>query len=899
MVPRSSLAVVAFALLFAGTARPADPPAAAPTTASATITLRDVNLAELVEKANLDLGYKLGGKVTVVANVSVPLGEAAASKAYVLKGKVTAAEVTLDDLVVRDLSAELGYAGGKLTLTKLTATVPSDAATGPAGRITGTASADIEPRGDAKASLTLAELPLGILFKILPGGIDIAGAVSGTADFRAPVDKLSDPATWAGGSNLTAATLTAFGRTIRDAKLKLDVSDGKAVLSSVTAVVEGVPVTGGGSVALSDKYAYTATLRTAPKDVSELQKLVPELDSPVAIKGKLAVDATARGTLSPFAVTASGSVSAADLAVGGTTGEKLSAKWTATRERLTVTDLTAGVFKGKLTGSADIPFRRDGRGEFELAFQDIDAAAVAATFPKLPVRVTGVVSGDITSRLPAAKPNAARAISADVNLTAPKLTVQGIPAEKLVGKLTVEGTALKYELEGKTLGGSFEVTGRYPAAKADDDEADDGTITLRSLDLGRLSQALRLSGTRLRGVVDLSFRYSADLTAGSGRYRLRGLGVNDSQMAPELSGRLRLRNGSLELADAVGPLAGGTIRARVRGSLTAPERNFYRLDIDRADLGRLLSSVTARPDFFDGGLSLTARGKLWPQVTATGAVTMSRGRLAGMTASDLRIPFQFATTVGGGVQLTVRDITGTLGGGRVTGQFEYSGGASARTNGQLKFTSVQVGSVLSDLKQSNYFGTARATGRIDLSGENMTSMDDLKGSVVATVGQAGVRDIPVLTAVLPFVSPTALLKPFDSGELRGRLSRGVFRIEKLSLSSSNAELFAEGNVTLSGRLDLGVIVRTGSVGLNDVALRQLGLTLPLTVGPIPVALIRDVSIYLSNRTVRLTIGGTASHPRPQVNTAALLTDEAVRFFLRRYLPVAADVLPEVSPRLNR
>ena len=234
MVPRSLQVAVSFALFFAGSAWAADPPA--PTTASATITLRDVNLAELVEKANLDLGYKLGGKVTVVANVSVPLGDAAASKAYIFKGKVTSTEVTLDDLTARDLSAELGYAGGKLTLTKLTATVPSDVASEPAGTITGTASADIEPRGDAKASLTLANLPLGILFKILPGGIDIAGAVSGTADLRAPVDKLSDPATWAGGSTLTAAALTVFGRSIRDTKLKLAVSDGKAVLSSVAAV---------------------------------------------------------------------------------------------------------------------------------------------------------------------------------------------------------------------------------------------------------------------------------------------------------------------------------------------------------------------------------------------------------------------------------------------------------------------------------------------------------------------------------------------------------------------------------------------------------------------------------------------------------------------------------------
>jgi hypothetical protein len=243
-------------------------------------------------------------------------------------------------------------------------------------------------------------------------------------------------------------------------------------------------------------------------------------------------------------------------------------------------------------------------------------------------------------------------------------------------------------------------------------------------------------------------------------------------------------------------------------------------------------------------------------------------------------------------------VTGTVGDGRVSGQFEYSWGASGRADGQLKFTNVRVGNLLTDLKQSNYFGTARVTGRIDLKGENVRSADDLTATVVAGIEQAAARDLPVIDVIGPFVPQAVLIKPFDAGELRARLSRGVFRIERLTLASPNTDLYADGTVTTSGRLDLGVIVRTGSIGLNDALLRQLGLGV-IPVGPLPLQVVRDVSAFLSNRTVRLNITGTVARPQPQVNTAALITEEAVRFFLRRYLPTTAAVLPEVSPRSNR
>jgi translocation and assembly module TamB len=874
-----------------------------PTTLSATIRMRDLDLSELFAKLKenetlkLDLGYAITGKVTVIADISVPLGEATTAGSYTIRGKITSPGFKLEGLSVQELAADLVYADGKLKLTGLTAKLPPDVPTDMPGELTGTATAAVSPRGDLTANLKLARVALGQALKAVPGGLDVAGTVSGTAEFTAPVDTVTDMSKWVASADLTAPAVVAFGRSAKDVAAKVAVKDSKASLTSVSAVVEGVPVTGDGTVTLADKFAFTAAARTKPQEVSELQKLVPELELPVAVKGKLSADATVDGTLNPVAINAAGTVNATDFAIGEGAADSLSAKWKLTPERVTVTDLKAGLFKGSVSGSFNVPLVAGKAGDFKLAFKEVDAAGVAAAFPKVPVKLTGQVSGDVTGKLPAAKPGEERQTTADVNLTAPKLTVQGIPAEALTGKLALEGTAVKYELEGKTLGGSFDVKGRYPAAKQPEKQ-DDGEVNLRNLDLSKLAEALRLRDFPLRGVVTLSFRYSADLSNGDGTYRVQGLGFGREQFVPEIRGRLKLKDGNLELGDAVGPLSGGTVKAKVFANLSQPTRNFYRLSVDRLDLRRLLRAFAPDAEWVDGAVSLTARGKLWPEFTASGSVDLARGRVGGLTVSNLHVPYTLTVRSGGG-RLAIRDAAGTVGDGRLTGQFEYSWGASGRTSGQVKFTSVRVGNVLTQLRQSNFFGTARVTGRIDVKGENVRSADDLTVDVLAALEQTAIRELPVLNTITPFVPPNALLQPFDAGELRGRLSRGVFRIQTLTLASPNADLYADGTVTTAGRLDLGVVVRTGTVGLNDALLSQLGLSIPLPIAPLPLQVIRDVSAFLSNRTVRLTVTGTAANPQPQVNTAALLTDEAIRFLLRRYLPTAAAVIPEVTPRSNR
>src|SRR5581483_2321256 len=104
---------------------------------------------------------------------------------------------------------------------------------------------------------------------------------------------------------------------------------------------------------------------------------------------------------------------------------------------------------------------------------------------------------------------------ADIDLTAPKLRVQGVPTEKLTGTVSYHKGAGEYHLKGGLLGGSFELDGRIPPRPADKEKAPekpqpvglrlqappaappDSHLHIRRAQLGRLGEAL---GTR--GVID-------------------------------------------------------------------------------------------------------------------------------------------------------------------------------------------------------------------------------------------------------------------------------------------------------------------------------------------------------------------------------------------------------------
>ena len=452
-----------------------DPPPAAkkdtlPTTLDATIALRDIEIGELLEKLEVKIGYKVSGKVTAELTLAVPVGSVASSSAYEFTGKVSSPELKLEGLKLRDLSATAVYKNGKLTLTELKGTIPQAGdPKAQAGTFRGTATAAVDPPGDVAAALTLDRIPLGDVLKAIPNWtMDVKGVVSGKADLKGPYKQLSDTTAWTGSAEVTAPELVVAGRAAKGAKLAVGVAKGIVTLKDLSATVEGIPVTATGSLELTGKYPFTAILKTSGTDVADLRKLVPELELPAPVEGVLETETRATGTVSPFVFTAGGTVRTTKLTLAKTPANHVEFKWEATPDRFKLTSLKADVFGGSVSGGADVPFAADKGGSFGLTFKEFDTAAATLLIPDFPVRIAGRVSGTVKGTIDPAKEGQSRVGNLDVDLTAPKLTVQGIPAERLVGKAAVKSGVLEYSLEGKTLGGSFEVKGRYPGQKKKD-----------------------------------------------------------------------------------------------------------------------------------------------------------------------------------------------------------------------------------------------------------------------------------------------------------------------------------------------------------------------------------------------------------------------------------------------
>lgn len=869
-------------------AAPPAPPAKSPdapapaSTFAASVTLRDVDLAELLKRLEVKLDYKLAGKVTVVARVAVPVSGDAPEKNTTVRGTFTSPQLSFEGLTVTDVSAELVYTNGVLTLSSLKAAFPPEAAGGTPGRLSGTATAAVNPRGDVSAKLALDGVPLGQVLRAVPGGpFPVAGPVSGSAEFKAPLDRLTDTAFWQASGELTSAAITAAGRTVSGVRLPLKVAGGKAALTAGAARVEGIPLTADAEVTLTGQFPFTATVKSDPQQVAALTKLVPELSLPVPVEGKLAATARASGTLSPTAVKAEGTLAATDLKVGPGTADRVTAKWALTPERVTISDLDAAVFKGRITGSADVPLTPGQAGKFQVSFAEVDAAGAASVIPNAPVRLSGRVSGKVVGTIPAGDERT----TADLDLSAPRLTVQGIPAEKLVGTVKVVKGGVDYKLTGKTLGGDFELEGRYPApAAGGDPKGETGRLSLRGASLRRLGEVFEAAAP-LRGRVDVSLQFAGDLSRGSGRIDVRGLRWNDDLLANEVRADLLVRDGQLELSRLTGRAAGGALEGRGRLTLADPARNFFRLRLDRADAAALLRPFAG--EVVSGEASVDVRLRVFPEVRGTAELSVARGRVAGLDVTGLRLPVEFDAAGGG--RVSVRNATTTVGEGRADVDVTYDL-AAGRLGGQVRFREVRVSRLGGP---ERLIGGGRLTGRFDLGGERVRSANDVEGRLVGTIRGADVRDIPVLDAVAPFLNARSVAGPFDQGDVQGRLRGGVFRLERLALASEQSDLFAHGTVTLSRRLDLHVVARTGNLAGNVNLLQAFGARIP-AIGPIPVGLILDVSAFLSNRTVRLDVTGTVDQPVVRVNTTALLAEEAVRFFLRRYLP-GVEQLRQLTP----
>ncbi len=809
-----------------------------PTYLEANLSFQDVQIEQLAKRLEIPLPIPVSGRLSFQLHVAFPVNTPRDLKAYRLNGTVDLPTLQLGGVRFESARAKLTYRDGLLQLEELTGRLPAPDPKRPPGSFTGRASLQVAPRGDLDFQLGVNDVPLAQLDPLLPAAYHgVAGVASGSVKGRAPFEGLQDPARWAAEASLKSPEASGLGIRLTD------------------------------------------------------------------------LDATAR--LDPAAaLRVVGDVRTRRLAMEAFQVDDVSFAWRADSTSVLLDKVRARLYGGEVAGSATLPLGRDEAGKVALTLKGIEAAEALKALTEARLNIAGKLSGSVEATIPPAKgKDGTRPVSADVNVTAPDLRVQRISAERLTGKVRYRDGQVEYDLQADALGGKVRIDGRLPAAAPPKKErepgvrgrnapdAPEGNLRLRGVRLRRLLLALGLGEgpTQLRGAaldVDLPYRLVGPgrVPVGMARVVVRGLTGVGRGFPSELSAEVDLRADGIFLPRTSVRFAGGTVTVllgyRYRGT------SFFTASLSQVESADLAAFIPGFQEAFRGPVNGEVRANAAPFSTewrGRGQLTMRVGRALGMEVTDWVFPFAFtlAPATGRG-QLTVEDSAARLGQGRaVLRTSAYWGGFSgARVSGGLRLYDARLSALLASVADVSQYAEGRVSGEMEFEGSNVRSANDLTGTIQARLERTQALQLPVLREVAPYLGRGSQAT-FQSGDLRASLGGGVVRLQRLGLTGERVELFADGTVTLEGRLDLEVTARTSPTYLRDyLILRALAQSVP-AVGPVPVSLLARVTLLLANRVVHLRVGGTLRNPYVRVEPLRLLSDEAVRFFvLRVVLPAA-------------
>jgi translocation and assembly module TamB len=870
-------------------------PKAAPTYLDLSFSLKDVNIGELLQQLEVAVPFKINGRITFKVHASVPTATPGDLKTYRFTGTATMPRLTLEDMELEDVKAHVVYRDGILKLEDFSGRVPTPGgAKAAGGTFKGSATLGLVPAGDLVAKLDLDRLPIGQVLRLFPElAKGASGDFTGGVEFKAPAGKLRDPAGWTGSARLSAAQATALGWVVHKLDLDARLADGTLTVAKLDGVIEGATVDVSGDLRLADKYPFKGKARLGKVDLASLNKLVPALKPPVSLAGSFEAVADITGTLQPLALNAGGTASVAGLRVDQFPVEKLDFRWSVDPDRVKLTDLRSRLFGGEVTGEASVPLHAGAAGAIDLKLKGVDLAELSKQVPSAAgLKFEGKADGSVKATIPEAKPDQPRLTTAEVDVSAPKLKVRNIPAERLKANATYRQGVLNYKMEAAALGGTIELEGRYPpapaAAEPPAEGKSQGRLSVRGVRLVKLWPALRMEKTL--GPLDaevslnLPFDYNAEgHPVGVGTFRLDRVRYKDREITPSIRSAARLTGTELRLERIETALGIGEITGLVVINLVNVDRSRAVLHLRNVPSDKLLFALPDVARRIDAPLDVSVRTTLGREFRGGAVISTSRGKFYGLTIGSLRVPldWELVPSQQRG-SLTVRDLTGELAQGRLSGgaTYEFYGDIGSRVEGHVKFTNIDLPGLLRSDSDLASLGVGQASGNFTFSGRDVRSANDLSGLLSARLGRTNLAQTPILRQIVPFLGPSGQVAD-EGSEVRARLANGVWNVERLALVGRTLQLYGSGTVTLAGRLNLAVTANTGRLNVSPLALRVFGINIPAMVGPVPVGLIYSASQYISNQTVNLEVTGTIDNPVVRIKAFQTLTEEAIRFFLNQ------------------
>ena len=564
---------------------PAAPPANKPPEyLKANLKLRNVDLAQLLKKANVDPGIAVDGKVTLEVAAEIPTNSPGTIRNYRAQGKVSLPTLKIQGLTLNQLVADATFRDGVLTLEDFSANFPAAAGVKPPG-FKGTATFGVDPRTELVADLVLDRIPLAEVFAAVPSlAGKAAGGLSGGFKFRAPGNALGDVARYDASGDLRSEALTLYGQDAQAVAVDFALKEGVASLSKLSAKLLNGGIDGSAVIPISGQKLGKIDLVLSGFDAATLSQA---FDSPVKVSGPLALNVHATipavtnfdaskasgtfdfkapqlliegatlnnlvadanytngvltlkqfaanlpapahaepGTPAPgfagnakFVVAPRGDLTAAlkldrvpleqvfaavpgmkGKGAGGVSGDfqlrapgdalgdisrfdmtgdlhsdaltvygqhakKMSAHLALKDGIAKLTDATVDLYDGGITGRIGLPLAGNTPGEFDVTFKGIDTGALTKAIPDSPLKLQGVVNGDLKGTLPPLSDFDATKVVAKLNLDSEKLVVQGTPATKLQGQHRLQTGSNCLRSERRFARGRVRCGRRVPAGR--------------------------------------------------------------------------------------------------------------------------------------------------------------------------------------------------------------------------------------------------------------------------------------------------------------------------------------------------------------------------------------------------------------------------------------------------
>ena len=209
------------------------------------------------------------------------------------------------------------------------------------------------PHGDLVCNLTLRDLPVSRLLRLLPGLAGKAsGILSGVVRASVPLDRLQVPSAWRRSRPESAAA----GRVRRDADRRVGGTDHVPRAGDSFGCQRRAgrhPISGSATLLLSGAQPFQADLKGARARHRSIGDFAPCLMVKGVAHGTVETSAVMRGTLTPCSVAGTGKLSTGSVGVAGFQVGELALAWSLADGKLKVSNFLANLYKGKVTGSGE------------------------------------------------------------------------------------------------------------------------------------------------------------------------------------------------------------------------------------------------------------------------------------------------------------------------------------------------------------------------------------------------------------------------------------------------------------------------------------------------------------------------------------------------------------------